>query len=100
VNVGEPVIFCVCLLWNEFHTLRFWTRVARWFVFKPKIPLWVNVVGSCYGKSWYILWSFDLFYSHWKYFMAILYIFGNLVNFPRFGILDQEKSGNPVLDHK
>jgi hypothetical protein len=29
-----------------------------------------------------------------------LYIFGNLVNFPRFGILDQEKSGNPVLDHK
>jgi hypothetical protein len=29
--------------------------VARWFVFKPKIPFWVNFGGSCYGKSWYIL---------------------------------------------
>jgi hypothetical protein len=30
-------------------------RVARWFVFKPKIPIWVNTGGSSYGKSWYIL---------------------------------------------
>jgi hypothetical protein len=30
-------------------------RVARWFVFKPKIPIWVNFGGSCYAKSWYIL---------------------------------------------
>jgi hypothetical protein len=30
-------------------------RVARWFVFKPKIPIWVNFVGSCYEKYWYIL---------------------------------------------
>jgi hypothetical protein len=22
---------------------------------KPKIPIWVNFGGSCYGKSWYIL---------------------------------------------
>jgi type II secretory pathway component GspD/PulD (secretin) len=26
------------------------TRVARWFVFKPKIPLWVNFGGFCNGK--------------------------------------------------
>jgi hypothetical protein len=32
-----------------------------------------------------ILWPFDLFYSH-------------LVYFPRFGMLHQEKSGNPDLD--
>jgi hypothetical protein len=31
------------------------TKVARWFVFKPKIKIWVNFGGSCYGKSWYIL---------------------------------------------
>jgi hypothetical protein len=31
------------------------SRVARWFVFKPKIPIWVNFGGFCYGKSWYIL---------------------------------------------
>jgi hypothetical protein len=30
-------------------------RVARWFVFKPKIPIWVNFGASCNGKSWYIL---------------------------------------------
>jgi hypothetical protein len=36
--------------WRELNT-----RVARWFVFKPKIQIWVNFVGSWYGKSWYIL---------------------------------------------
>jgi hypothetical protein len=30
-------------------------KAARWFVFKPKIKIWVNFGGSCYGKSWYIL---------------------------------------------
>jgi hypothetical protein len=64
-------------------------RVARWFVFKPKIPIWVNFGESCHGKSWYILWPFGLFNGYWKHFMAIWYIF------PRFGILDQ-KSGNPA----
>jgi hypothetical protein len=26
------------------------TRVARWFVFKPKIQIWVNFGGSCKGR--------------------------------------------------
>jgi hypothetical protein len=30
-------------------------RVARWFVFKPKIPIWVNFGGFCHGKSWSIV---------------------------------------------
>jgi hypothetical protein len=30
-------------------------RVARWFVFKPKIPIWVNFGGSCYVRYWFIL---------------------------------------------
>jgi hypothetical protein len=25
-------------------------RVARWFVFKPKIQIWVNFGGSCNGR--------------------------------------------------
>jgi hypothetical protein len=49
-------------------------RVARWFVFKPKNPIWVNFGWSCNIKSWYILRAFGLFYCHWKYFMAIRYI--------------------------
>jgi hypothetical protein len=46
------------------------------------------------------------FYGHWVYFAAIWYIllpFGifnvSLVYFPCFGILYQEKSGNPVGEH-
>jgi hypothetical protein len=42
------------------------------------------------------------FYGHLVYFMAIWYVIrtlgifcGNLVYFPRFGTLYQEKSGNP-----
>jgi hypothetical protein len=26
------------------------SRVARWFVFKPKIRIWVNFGGSCNGR--------------------------------------------------
>jgi hypothetical protein len=46
-------------------------RVARWFVFKPKIQIWVNFRGSCYGRCRYILWTvgpiyglFVIFYGH------------------------------------
>jgi hypothetical protein len=42
---------------------------------KPKIPIWVNFVGLCNGKCWDILRVFGLFYGHWKYLIAIWYIF-------------------------
>jgi hypothetical protein len=41
---------------------------------------------------WSILWLSEIFYSHLVYFVAIWYIF------PRFGILDQENSGNPAFE--
>jgi hypothetical protein len=47
-------------------------RVARWFVFKPKIPIWVNLEGlgtenagifsghlEYFTANWYILLPFD-----------------------------------------
>jgi ABC-type dipeptide/oligopeptide/nickel transport system permease component len=49
-------------------------------------------VGTFYGHSvnsptfWYILWLFYLFCGH-------------LVYFPRFGMLYQEKSGNPGAEY-
>jgi hypothetical protein len=59
-------------------------RVARWYIFKPKIPIWVNLedlemenVDVYYGHwefitaIWYILWPFGIFYGHLVYFMAI-----------------------------
>jgi hypothetical protein len=40
-------LFCVWLL----TSLATDTRVARWFIFKPKIPFWVNFGGSLIGES-------------------------------------------------
>jgi hypothetical protein len=76
-------------------------RIARWFAFKPKIPIWVNFGGSCNRKSWYILSQFGLFYGHWRYFTAIWYKYFVVIwfIFPRFGALYQGKSGNPAYMH-
>jgi hypothetical protein len=49
----------------------------------------VNFGGPWNGNCWYILCPFGIYYGHLVYFIAILYIF------PRFGILLQEKTGNP-----
>jgi hypothetical protein len=64
-------------------------RVARWFVFKPKIQNWVNFRGSCNGTGWYILRSFVIFGI----------VRGNLVFFPRFGILYPRKIWQPWFQY-
>jgi hypothetical protein len=67
------------------------TRVARWFVFKPKIPIWVNFGGPMlvyFMVIWNILRSLCIFYDH-------LVMFWKIGMFPFFGILCQEKSGIP-----
>jgi hypothetical protein len=78
----------------------FFSRVARWFIFKPKIQIWVNFLGLWNGKCLYVYWSFGKLTAIW-YFLGPI---DNLVVIwyilPRFGILCQEKSGNPVLLHK
>jgi hypothetical protein len=42
-------------------SLRLRNRVARWFVFEPKIPIWEN-----FGLE-----IFYIFYGHLEYFMDI-----------------------------
>jgi hypothetical protein len=75
------------------------SRVARWFVFNPKIPFWVNFGGPyldwkmfihIFMFIWNILWRFGKFYEPLVYFVHI-----HLVPFSGFGIMYQEKSGNP-----
>jgi hypothetical protein len=74
-------------------------RVARWFIFKPKIPFWLNFEGLWNIKWWCVL-------DHLENVMAIWYmylLYDQLVIkwyviwyiFPRFGTLCQEKCGNP-----
>jgi hypothetical protein len=59
---------------DELNGFRVQARVARWFVFKPNIPIWVNFGGGCNGKSWY-------FYDNLVYFTANGNIYGHLVYF-------------------
>jgi hypothetical protein len=44
-------------------------RVARWYIFKPKIPIWVNFGGTEKGKCWDILCPFEIYNGHLVYFM-------------------------------
>jgi hypothetical protein len=50
------------------------TRVARWYIFKPKIHIWLNFGGSSNARCWYILWPLGLFYGPLVYFVTIWYI--------------------------
>jgi hypothetical protein len=34
-------------------------RVARWYIFKTKILICVNIGGPWNGKDWYIIWTFE-----------------------------------------
>jgi hypothetical protein len=54
-----------------------------------RVLLWKILVF--FMTIWSILRPFEIFYGHFIYFVVIWYIF------PCFGILDQEKSGNPAL---
>jgi hypothetical protein len=62
----------------------------------------IEDVGIFYGhlayftSVRYILWAFGIFYGHLVYFMVIWYILWALGIFFRFGMLYQEKSGNPA----
>jgi hypothetical protein len=42
-------------------------RVARWFVFKPKIPIWINFGGPYIGNYFYCFYIF----GNLEYFMEI-----------------------------
>jgi hypothetical protein len=63
---------------TPFEKCQHGTSVARWYIFKPKIPIWVNFGRSCNWRYWYFCDSFvhsnDIFYSHLLHFVAICYL--------------------------
>jgi hypothetical protein len=69
---------------------------------KPGVPMvdcfWVNFGGSCNGISWYILWTFDLFYGH-LICICLLWPFGifcgNVAYFPHFLYIAPRKIWQP-----
>jgi hypothetical protein len=80
------------------------SRVARWHIFKPNIPIWANFGGSYSGKCWYILWAFGLFYGHLIDFWTFGIFSGYLVYFFPFWYVVQKKIWQPweaptIRDH-
>jgi hypothetical protein len=72
-----------------------WLQDAT-YIFKPKIPIWVNFLRVLQWEMlisfmaiWYIVLPIHIFYDHLVYFLLIWNIF------PHFGMLKQDKSGNP-----
>jgi hypothetical protein len=57
--------------------------------FQTKNKIWEKISGPQIGKCWYSLWPFGIYYGHLVYFVSIWYIFSS------FGIMHQEKCGNP-----
>jgi hypothetical protein len=63
--------------------------------FQSKKIILLNFGGTCNGIFWSILWPFGLFYGHLLYFVTVVFILLLFGIFFRFGLLHQEKSGNP-----
>jgi hypothetical protein len=59
--------------------VNFVARVARWHIFKPKIPIWVNLEGLTmvdvvyFMDIWSILRQFGIVYGHLVYFFPFWY---------------------------
>jgi hypothetical protein len=78
--------------------------VARWFLFKSKIPIWVNFGGPYIGICWYISWPFAIFTAIWYMcviWWLIVWEFGifsvNLYVVPRKNIWDILRSFSTFL---
>jgi hypothetical protein len=65
---SNPLYLLLLLLWTAE------SRVASWFIFKLKIPIWVYFWGPYIGKCWYILWTLRIFYKHFGNLVTIWYI--------------------------
>jgi hypothetical protein len=63
-----------------FCKIAFASTVARWYILKPKIPIWVNFGRLLQWNMLVFLWVFCQFNRQMVYyFIAIWYIFGHLV---------------------
>jgi hypothetical protein len=71
------------------------SRVARWCVFKPKLPIWVNFRGSWTRKCWYILWPIGIYFGTLVNFIGICKFSGNLIYFSPFWYIFSRKIWQP-----
>jgi hypothetical protein len=68
-------------------------RVAKCYIFIPKSQFGYILEGlGMENDDIHILWPFGIYYGHLVYFMTF---WAFCIFSPHFGILHQEKSGNP-----
>jgi hypothetical protein len=71
------------------------TRVARWFIIKPKITIWAKLGGPGNGKCCYVLWPFVIFFCHLV--MAVWYSFWSFGTFSRFDMFGPRRIWQPCV---
>jgi hypothetical protein len=100
-RIGSREVWLVAARWINYLTVDSLESGLPDGIFpKQKFQFGLFFEGTCKGRCWYIFWIFDLgilrplciFCDHLVYFMLIRYIFFH------FGMLHQEKSGNPAVD--
>jgi hypothetical protein len=75
INVPKKRKFLGHILGDFFGQTHLLTLlVARWFIFKQKIPNGVNFGGPGNGKGWYIQRPLGIYYDNLVHFVAILVI--------------------------
>jgi hypothetical protein len=80
-------------------TAFFCYRVARWYIFEPKIPIWANFRGPSIVKGSYIICLFGMYYGHSEHLMAIRLFSFNLTRFPPFWYIMSRKIWQPWVQN-
>jgi hypothetical protein len=95
LNRDREVTLYTILYKNKFPLKRVPARVARWYFFKPKLPIWVNFGGPKNEKCCYILCPYGIYYFHLVYSMVIWKFYCNLVCFSTFWYIVSRKIWQP-----
>jgi hypothetical protein len=66
--------------------------VARWFISRPKVLVWVYFGGPWNGKCWYIFWPLGIIYDNlYMYLQPFGVVCGPLVYIFRIGMFGPTK---------
>jgi hypothetical protein len=87
INISSQIYFCFFqwyLNLQIFSRLESVSRVARWFILKPKNPNLGKFCRALDGKRLRFLCPYGIFNGDWGYFMTIWYILYSFGTFFRF----------------
>jgi hypothetical protein len=71
LNNRRLITFTLFPIWLWFASTKligFVCRVARWYIFKPKILICVHFWGPQNGEGWYFTWPFGIYQGYLVFF--------------------------------